>query len=58
MGGARMTPEELREQVRNIYEGQKTADQKAIDLLFSIAMGQAEIMERLDKEEKDARDHS
>ncbi len=47
-----MTPEELREQVRNIYEGQKTADQKAIDLLFSIAMGQAEIMERLDKEEK------
>ncbi len=43
-----MTPEEMREQVRNIYESMKTADQKAIDLLFSIAMGQAEIMERLD----------
>ncbi len=47
-----MTPEELREQARNIYRGNKTLDHQVTDLIYAMVIGQAEIMERLDRVEK------
>ena len=46
-----MTPDELREQARNIYENNKTnsLDKTVTDLIFARVMGQAEVMERLDE---------
>ncbi len=44
-----MTPDELREQARNIYKGGKTLDNQVTDLIFALVMGQAEVMERLDE---------
>lgn len=44
-----MTPEELRAQARDIYTNGKPLDNQVTDLIFALVMGQAEIMERLDK---------
>ncbi len=53
-----MTPDELREQARNIYKGGKTLDNQVTDLIFALVMAQAETMERLDKliEQEDLKD--
>ena len=53
-----MTPDELREQARNIYKGGKTLDNQVTDLIFALVMAQAETMERLDKliEQEDSKD--
>ena len=44
-----MTPEELREKVKKIYETQSTLDNTVTDLIYALAMAQAETMERLDR---------
>ena len=44
-----MTPEELRQQARDIYTNGSSLDKQVTDLIFAMVMGQAEIMERLDE---------
>ena len=44
-----MTPEELRQKVKKIYETQSTLDSTVTDLIYALAMAQAETMERLDR---------
>ena len=43
------TPDELRQQARNIYSAPgNTMDKTVTDLIFALVMAQADILERLD----------